>query len=390
MSVRSAQVADVLAMRRNVGVTLIAASPTMAALNRTIARVACTTAKVLITGESGVGKELVAQAIHSGSPRARRPFLAINCAGLAETLLESELFGHVKGSFTGAYRDKPGKLELADGGTLFLDEVGEMSLRMQGLLLRVLETGEMQRVGADASCRHVDVRIVSATNRDLHTMVVAGQFRQDLYYRLNVVRIVVPPLRERREDIAALAVHFLRQFCARDGSSPKSFSPECLALLVRHSWPGNVRELENVIEQVVINVAGDVIRPEDLPPDLRTPERADALSERERDQCVVDELYERLTKGRQSFWNTVYPLYMEREITRATVRELVDRGLKEAHGSYKVVTRLFNIEHQDYRRFINFLRKHGCQLPFREYRLASDSSVPPEPKSSGFSSAQGV
>ena len=389
MLVSAGQRVDNLAMRRHEGVRLIAASPTMAALNQTIARVAGTTAKVLITGESGVGKELVARAIHEGSPRSRRPFLAINCAGLAETLLESELFGHVRGSFTGAYRDKPGKLELADGGTLFLDEVGEMSVRMQGLLLRAIETGELQRVGADAGYRQVDVRIVAATNRDLRGMVAGGLFRQDLYYRLNVMHLVVPPLRERREDIAALAVHFLREFCARHATVPKTFSPECLALLVGHSWPGNVRELENVIEQLIISTSGDVLRPEDLPLEIRTPETLAVVSERERERRVVDELYGRLTGG-QSFWDAVYPLYMEREITKATVRELVDRGLTEAHGSYKVLTRLFNIDHHDYRRFINFLRKHGCQLPFREYRQSHEAAAAPEPTSPVFASTQGA
>ena len=198
----------------------------MMALRRSLGRIAQSSAKVLITGESGVGKELVARAIHERSPRARRPFMAINCGGLAETLLESELFGHVKGSFTGAYRDKPGKLELADGGTMLLDEVGEMSLRMQGLLLRVLETGEVQRVGSDSATRSVDVRIIAATHRDLRAMVAAGTFRQDLFYRLNVIHVAVPPLRQRREDIPVLAELFLRELARENGPPVRSFSPE--------------------------------------------------------------------------------------------------------------------------------------------------------------------
>src|SRR2546422_7897121 len=173
-------------------------------LKKEIGRVARSDAKFVVTGESGVGKELVAREIHRRSLRANRPFVPVNCAGLPETLLESELFGHVKGSFTGAYRDKPGKLETAHEGTVFLDEVGEMSLRMQGLLLRFLETGELQKVGADGGGHHVNVRVIAATNRNLREMITQGTFPEDLFYRMNVIHLVVPPLRERREDIPAL------------------------------------------------------------------------------------------------------------------------------------------------------------------------------------------
>src|SRR4029077_14767804 len=175
-------------------------------------------AKVLITGESGVGKELVAHAIHRLSGRAQRQMIAVNCAGLPETLLESELFGHVKGSFTGAYRDKQGKLELAEQGTVFLDEIGEMTLRMQGLLLRFLETGELQKVGADRIVGRGDVRVIAATNRNLRDLIAQGQFREDLFYRLNVIHLIVPPLRERREDIPLLIDHFLRNFMTANGN----------------------------------------------------------------------------------------------------------------------------------------------------------------------------
>ena len=166
---------------------------------------------MLITGESGVGKEVVARAISAASPRAAAPFVPVNCAGIPETLLESELFGHVKGSFTGAYRDKPGKLEMADNGTIFLDEIGEMTLRMQGLLLRFLETGEIQKVGAERVAHGTNVRVIAATNRNLRDLIAQGQFREDLFYRLNVIHLIVPPLRERREDIPVLVDHFLRQ-----------------------------------------------------------------------------------------------------------------------------------------------------------------------------------
>src|SRR5688572_6985508 len=196
-------------MKREQNAQLIGNSAPMLELRDEIARVSLSDAKVLITGESGVGKELVARAIHAGGPRAHAAFVAMNCAGLPETLLESELFGHVKGSFTGAYRDKAGKLELADRGTVFLDEVGEMTLRMQGLLLRFLETGELQKVGSDRAFGRVNVRVIAATNRDLRVLISEGKFREDLFYRLNVIHLHVPPLRERRSDIPMLLQHFM-------------------------------------------------------------------------------------------------------------------------------------------------------------------------------------
>src|SRR4026208_1074791 len=210
----SSRVSPIGATRPRAHVQLTGRSAEVVALEEEIDRVARSDAKVLITGESGVGKEIVSRAIHTGGPRANMPFAPVNCAGLPETLLESELFGHVKGSFTGAYRAKPGKLETAHMGTIFLDEVGEMTLRMQGLLLRFLETGELQKVGADGSGRIVNVRVIAATNRDLREMIKQGTFREDLFYRLNVIHIVVPPLRDRREDIPVLASQFLTQFTA--------------------------------------------------------------------------------------------------------------------------------------------------------------------------------
>src|SRR5918993_609034 len=226
---------------------LIGASAAMVELNEEIERIAKSDAKILVTGESGVGKELVATAIHRGSDRASRPLVTVNCAGLTETLLESELFGHVKGSFTGAYRDKMGKLELADGGTIFLDEIGEMTLRMQGLLLRFLETGELQKVGADRILGRVDVRVIAATNRNLRDMIDQGTFREDLFYRLNVIHLTVPPLRERPEDIPPLINHFLQYFTRTDAYLARELSSDAFALLRAYTWPGNVRELENVM-----------------------------------------------------------------------------------------------------------------------------------------------
>ena len=202
-STNSTRLSPIGAVRPRTHVQLTGRSAEVTALEQEIERVARSDAKVLITGESGVGKEIVARAIHARGPRAGHVFAPVNCAGLPETLLESELFGHVKGSFTGAYRDKPGKLESAHMGTIFLDEIGEMTLRMQGLLLRFLETGELQKVGADGSGRIVNVRVIAATNRNLRDMITQGTFREDLFYRLNVIHIVVPPLRDRREDIPA-------------------------------------------------------------------------------------------------------------------------------------------------------------------------------------------
>src|SRR5258706_2367910 len=200
-----------MTMRQNGKINLLGNSPAMIELKEEIERVARSDAKVLITGESGVGKEIVARAIGSHSLRANAPFVPVNCAGIPETLLESELFGHLKGSFTGAYRDKPGKLEMAANGTIFLDEIGEMTLRMQGLLLRYLETGEIQTVGADRVAMSSNTRVIAATNRVLRDLIAQGQFREDLFYRLNVIHLVVPPLRERPEDIPLLIDHFLQR-----------------------------------------------------------------------------------------------------------------------------------------------------------------------------------
>jgi transcriptional regulator with PAS, ATPase and Fis domain len=338
------------------------------ALQQEIERVARSDAKVLITGESGVGKEIVARNIHTRGPRAAHMFAPVNCAGLPETLLESELFGHVKGSFTGAYRDKPGKLETAHMGTIFLDEVGEMTLRMQGLLLRFLETGELQKVGADGSGRIVNVRVIAATNRNLRDMITQGTFREDLFYRLNVIHIVVPPLRERREDIPLLAQQFLSQFASANRSPLGSIAPAAMKALYEYSWPGNVRELENVIERLVVTVQGPTIELDHLSSEIRVQGNVAFRPRRERRRTVADELYKRMIEQHESFWTTVYPLFMDREITRSNVREVIRRGLEEARGNYKIVARLFNMETRDYKRFLNFLRKHDCQIPFKEYR----------------------
>jgi transcriptional regulator with GAF, ATPase, and Fis domain len=243
---------------------MVGSSPRMREVYQFVSKVAPTDSTVLIRGESGTGKELVARAIHRNSPRAGMPFLAINCAALTETLLESELFGHEKGAFTGAFAQKRGKLELADHGTVFLDEVGEMPLACQAMLLRVLQEREFERVGGTRQIRS-DIRLIVATNRDLEAAIGGGTFRKDLYYRLNVVSLTMPPLRDRREDIPLLASHFVVKHSKRAKRRLAGISREALACLKAHDWPGNVRDLENAIEHAVVLGSTDLILAEDLP-----------------------------------------------------------------------------------------------------------------------------
>jgi len=242
---------------------ILGSSPAVATLLADIRRVAPSQAKVLITGENGAGKDLVAEAIHRLSKRAGQPFVKLNCAAIPRDLVESELFGHEKGAFTGALQRKVGRLERADGGTLFLDEIGDLSAESQAKLLRALETGEVDRIGATDTIR-VDVRIVSATNKDLVEAMESGDFRRDLFYRLNGVPLYVPPLRERGGDIPALAEHFLARACEAEGRAAKRLTPEALAVLQEYRWPGNVRELRNLMERAAILVEGGEVAAEDL------------------------------------------------------------------------------------------------------------------------------
>jgi len=347
---------------------LVGDHPDIVALREEIRRVGRSDAKVLITGESGVGKEIVAFGLHATSPRAASTFAPVNCAGLPETLLESELFGHVRGSFTGAYRDKPGKLESAHNGTVFLDEIGEMTLRMQGMLLRFLETGEVQKVGSDGGPRIVNVRVIAATNRNLRDMIAQGTFREDLYYRLNVIHITVPPLRERRDDVPLLAGYFLERYRGSSGASIAGFSATALRALTEYTWPGNIRELEHVVERAVVMVPRSVVDVDDLPVEIRSHDPHARKPRRERRRTVADDLYKVLIEQHESFWTAVYPLFMEREITKSNVRDVVRRGLEEARGNYTIVLRLFNMPPADYKRFLNFLRKHDCHVPFKDFR----------------------
>jgi len=247
---------------------IIGNSPGMHQVFEMASSVAASNASVLITGESGTGKELLARSIHFNSSRKEKPFIVLNCAALSEGVLESELFGHEKGAFTGALATRKGRFELADQGTLFIDEVGEMTLAAQVKLLRVIQEHEFERVGGSKSIK-VDVRIVAATNKNLAEQVKAGRFREDLYYRLNVINLHLPPLRERREDIEPLARHFLQKYVTETGKKIDEIAPRALSCLLAHDWPGNVRELQNAIERGVVLAKGRILTPRDLPQGLQ-------------------------------------------------------------------------------------------------------------------------
>lgn len=310
---------------------LVGESSRMKEIWRLLSRVAPTDSTVLIRGESGTGKEVAARTIHRKSRRANRPFVAINCATLSETLLESELFGHEKGAFTGAVAQKTGKLEVADTGTLFLDEVGEIPPTLQAKLLRVLQEREFERVGSTRSIR-VDVRVIAATNRDLEKAIREGTFREDLFYRLNVISFTLPALRERREDLHLLASHFAARFGPRLGRRVAGFTPEARACLERYSWPGNVRELSNAIERAIVLGEGDLIRPEDLPETvLEAPPGKTPVT---RFHETVNETKKRLILGavEQAGGNItkaadllgLHPNYLHRLITNMGLRDEID------------------------------------------------------------------
>jgi two-component system response regulator AtoC len=356
---------------------LLGNSPSINQLQNDLAHVARSDAKVLITGESGVGKEVVAHLVHQQSRRSNSPLLVVNCAGVPDSLLESELFGHTRGSFTDAYRDKRGLFELAHGGTVFLDEIGEMSLRMQALLLRFLENGEIHRIGSERHATTVDVRVIAATNRDLVSRVATKEFREDLYYRLNVIHVQLLPLRERREDIPVLFAHFLEQHSEAHHVDPPGISAEAQALLEQYAWPGNVRELRNVVERLVIRSQGRLIVPADFPPEMlahrRTP--AGAVVTMTAERSMVDDVFERLACG-ESFWSAVYEPFMARDLTRDELRRVVERGLEITRGSYRSLVQLFNMPPTDYKRLLNFLRKHKCLLPFQQFRSSPIRVVP--------------
>jgi DNA-binding NtrC family response regulator len=327
-----------------------------------------TDAKVLLSGQSGVGKEVVANLIHRESRRRLAPFVAINCAGVPDSLLESELFGHVRGSFTDAHRDKKGLLEQAQGGTVFLDEVGEMTVRMQAVLLRFLESGELQRVGADRMNGVVDVRVIAATNRSLLAQVADGKFREDLYYRLNVIHITIPPLRERMEDVPALLKHFMEAASATHRTPEPVLADATMGHLLAYSWPGNVRELKNVVERLVIRARNGAIPPTDLPKEILEHGTTQRLVPVTVQRTAGAGLYERMTIDGESFWSAVYEPFMDRDLTRDDLRAVVSRGLEHTRGSYKLLLEVFNVAPGDYKRLLSFLRKYQCHMPFQKFR----------------------
>jgi two-component system response regulator AtoC len=378
--------------------SLLGSSAATRALDGDITAAARSDAKVLITGESGVGKEVAARLVHERSQRARLPLVTINCAGLPDGLLETELFGHVKGSFTGAYRDKPGLLQVAHGGTIFLDEVGEMTLRMQALLLRFLETGEIQRVGAERLTDRVDVRVICATHRDLRGRIVDGTFREDLFYRLNVIHVNILPLRERRDDIRELFLHFLTSFGQSHRMLTPALDPSALELVLRYPWPGNVRELRNVAERLVVRNQ-PLITIADLPNEVRLaarlPQGAGASIAPDEDSAasVVQRLLRKMLVDGQSFWTAVYDPFESHDLTREHLRLLIGHGLEQTQGRYSTLTELFNMKKGDYKKFLNALRKHDCLVPYHAFRnarstpegadaelegIAGQSSVPAE------------
>jgi DNA-binding NtrC family response regulator len=357
-------------------IVMVGVSAAIRGIEEEIQYAARSDAKVLITGESGVGKEIVARLIHQRSARSRGPLVTINCAGFPDTLLESELFGHVKGSFTDAYRDKRGWLEVANGGTIFMDEVGEMSLRMQALLLRFLETGEVQRVGSERRLSPLDVRVVTATHRKLMDRIADKTFREDLYYRLNVVHIQVPALRERRDDVPMLFDHFLATFAEMQSIETPEVTVEAMQQLMDYDWPGNVRELRNVAERLVLRCRSRRIGGSDLPPELVAATRVRASANNANNTALPagghtahETLFEGMMKRGDSFWSVVYEPFMARDLTRDDVRNIVRLGLEHTRGNYKMLVSSFNMPAADYKRFLNFLRKYQCHVPFQRFRM---------------------
>ncbi|HEY1912867.1 MAG TPA: sigma-54 dependent transcriptional regulator [Vicinamibacterales bacterium] len=353
-------------------VQIVGASAVIRDIEQEVVCASRSEAKVLITGESGVGKEIVARMIHQRSRRAHMPLVTINCAGVPDSLLESELFGHVRGSFTDAYRDKRGWLEQAQGGTIFLDEVGEMSLRMQALLLRFLENGEIQRVGSERVATVVDVRVISATNRNLLARVGEQSFREDLYYRLNVIHVAIPPLRERKEDVAPLFGHFFRTFSKQYNVPQPTIAEDALRQLTAYHWPGNVRELKNVAERLVVRSQSGSITLAELPREICGGHHTEVAINAAKVPAkrTADMLLERMSNNGESFWSAVYEPFMRRDITREDVRAIVSRGLDRTRGNYKALVVSFNLELDDYKRFLSFLRKYQCHMPFQQFRAA--------------------
>jgi two-component system nitrogen regulation response regulator NtrX len=305
---------------------ILGASVPMKALRQQIALTAPTNGRVLIYGESGTGKELVARALHANSPRSAMPFVEVNCAAIPEELIESEMFGHRKGSFTGASEDKVGKFQKADGGTLFLDEVGDMSLKTQSKVLRVLEEQRVEPLGSNNQV-NVDVRVIAATNKKLEDEIGRNTFREDLFYRLNVIPFYVPPLRERTEDLPVLAAHFLNEFCEAYGKKSKDFTPPATEVLLAYPWPGNVRELRNLVERLVIMCPSPKIEPHHLPPELfrgasKSPQKPYESLQEARSAYERDFVLRKLEENRWNMTKAAAALGLERSHLYRKMRSL--------------------------------------------------------------------
>ena len=333
---------------------IVGTSASMRSVYRLMGGVAAAQSTVLILGESGTGKELVARGIHRKGARAPRPFVAVNCSAIPDQLIESELFGHVKGAFTSAVAARVGLFEVADKGTLFLDEVGDLSLAAQVKLLRALQEGEIKRVGSNET-RVVDVRVIAATNIDLTEKIAAGRFREDLYYRLNVIAISLPPLRERHEDIPLLAQHFLRKYARQTGKEVQRMSPEALSALTAFAWPGNVRQLENAIERAVVLCSGDEVTLADLPDDVGGGERARFGASSESSRVLKLDAASALDSVASTLADLPYPeakKRLMREFDRAYAAQLLER----AGGNVSEAARLAGLDRSNFRRV---LRRHG-------------------------------
>jgi transcriptional regulator with PAS, ATPase and Fis domain len=361
---------------------LLGNSAVTMSLRQQIATAARSDAKVMILGETGAGKEVVARSIHEQSARRLRPFVAINCSGIPETLLESELFGHTRGSFTGAYRDKPGLIRQANGGTLFLDELGEMSLRMQATLLRFTENGEIHPVGSEKPAPPSNVRLITATNRDLRSQIESGAFRQDLYYRLNVIEIRVAPLRERPDDVVALLEYYLQRASDAHRTTVPRLTESAEIALREYGWPGNVRELRNMAERMVLADHNHAIDASDLPFEVRTNVLRNSVSTAEVKpvettaattpvetpvRSAVDVLLTRFAAG-EDFWTVVHAPFKRHELTTQDLTALIDTGLRTTYGSYRALLKMFNLPASDYKRFHAFLYARKCNLPVAPYR----------------------
>ena len=371
-------------LTRATDIRLIGRSEAIRLIEADVECAARSDAKVLITGETGVGKEVVARLIHHRSARTSTSLVTVNCAGLPDSLLESELFGHTRGSFTGAYRDKPGLLEMAPNGTVFLDEVGEMSPRMQAVLLRFLESGEIQRLGADRPHTRVNVRLITATNRDLQSQITAGAFREDLYFRLNVIRLCIPPLRDRIDDIPLLVQYYVTSYSQTHRIAAPEITADAMDVLLAYRWPGNIRELKNVVERIVLKSAGKTVGAMDLPADLvravaMPMNRENGADARRQGPSRAEEMAGQMLDQRESFWSAAYPIFMSRDMTRAELRQIVQIGLETTNGNYRQLVQLFNMPADDYKRFLSFLRKHDCHLPFQRFRAVPARLQPREP-----------